>query len=101
MSVGTYNVATGRHPNGSGDQAIECQSLPCSADHKDDRECQWQANGESSGNRHGECRKQIYLRAYPIDRHPTFAETGELTAVTGTRAVTDSAPTAFQKGASE
>src|SRR4051794_32514712 len=47
-------------PNGSGGQAIARRSLAGSADHKDDRECQWQANAESSGNRHGECRKQIY-----------------------------------------
>ena len=51
-----------------------------STDHKDDRECQWQANGESPGDRQAECRKQIYLRAQPISRHAVFSDAGEQTA---------------------
>ena len=51
-----------------------------STDHKDDRECQWQANRESPGNRQAECRKQIYLRAQPICRHAVFSDAGEQTA---------------------
>jgi hypothetical protein len=55
-------------------------SVAGSTDHKDDRECQWQANGESPGNRQAECRKQIYLRAQPINRHAVFSDAGEQTA---------------------
>jgi hypothetical protein len=51
-------------------------SVAGSTDHKDDRECQWQANGESPGNREAECRKQIYLRAQPIKRHAVFSDAG-------------------------
>ena len=62
------------------DRGASCRasSAAGSTDHKDDRECQWQANGESPGNRQAECRKQIYLRAQPINRHAVFSDTGEL-----------------------
>jgi hypothetical protein len=53
-------------------------SVAGSTDHKDDRECQWQANRESPGNRQAECRKQIYFRAQPIHRHAAFSDSGEV-----------------------
>lgn len=37
------------------------------------RNCHWQTNRDGAGNRQGECKKQIYLRAHVIYRHVAYS----------------------------